>query len=117
MDRILINDLLVRCVIGVREEERREKHDVVINIALDVDLRKPGRTDRMQDTIDYSGIKKRIVEMVQRSEFFLIEFLAERIADICLEEPGVQQVTVRVEKPGALRFARSVAVEITRGRE
>ena len=117
MDRILINDLLVRCVIGVREEERREKHDIIINVALTLDLRKPGRTDNIEDAIDYSQMKKRIVEMVQASQYSLIEALAEHVAEICLEDPAVKQVQVRVEKPGALRFARSVAVEITRDRQ
>jgi FolB domain-containing protein len=104
-------------VIGVREEERREKHDIIINVALTLDLRKPGRTDNIEDAIDYSQMKKRIVEMVQASQYSLIEALAEHVAEICLEDPAVKQVQVRVEKPGALRFARSVAVEITRDRQ
>ena len=55
--------------------------------------------------------------MVEASRFYLVEKMASEIADICLSEPRVERVTVRVEKPGALRFARSVGVEITRTRE
>jgi FolB domain-containing protein len=117
MDRILISDLLVRCIIGVRDEERREKKDVVINLSLCADLAKPGKSDRIEDAVDYSAVKKRILRMVENSQFFLVEALAEAIAEICLEQPAISRVQVRVEKPSALRFARSVGIEITRERK
>jgi FolB domain-containing protein len=116
MDHILISDLTVRCIIGVNEEERRERQDVVINLAIYADLRKAGQSDRFEDTVDYRAIKKRIVSMAESSRYHLVEALAEAIAEICLEHPAVKKVQVRVDKPGALRFARSVGVEITRER-
>jgi FolB domain-containing protein len=116
MDRILINDLLVRCIIGVRDEERRDKQDVLINVALEADLRKAGASDRLEDSVDYSAVKKRIVTMAEGSRFNLVEALAESVADICLEYPAISRVKVRVEKTTALRFAKSVGVEITRDR-
>ena len=117
LDRIHIRDLSLRCVIGAYEEERREKQDVVINITLYADLKAAGRSDRMADTVDYKAAKKRVVAMVEQSSCHLVEHLAERIAGACLEDARVERVTVSVDKPGALRFARSVAVEITRDRE
>ena len=72
MDRIIISDILVRCIIGVREEERREKQDALISIVLSADLRKAGETDRLEDSIDYSVLKRRVVEMAQESSFLLI---------------------------------------------
>lgn len=116
MDRILIRDLVARCVIGMSEEERRERQDVVINVVLSADLRNPGKTDRFEDAIDYRALKKGIVRMVEESEYHLVEALAERIAEMCLEDPAVSQAQVTVEKPTALRFARSVGVEVTRER-
>ncbi len=117
MDRILISDLLVRCIIGVNEDERREKQDVVINIAISTDLGKAGKSDRFEDAVDYRAIKKRIVSMAENSRFYLVEALAEAVAGTCLEHPTIAEVQVRVEKPSALRFARSVGVEITRKRK
>ena len=117
MDRILIGDLELRCIIGVDEDERREKQDVVNNIAMSADLRKAGYTDRLSDAVDYREINRRIVSMVKGSRYFLVEGLAEAVARICLEHPAVTEVVVRVEKPQALRFARTVGVEITRQRE
>ena len=117
MDRILIRDLRARCIIGINEEERREKQDVVINLAISADLGRACRSDRFEDTVDYRFLKKRIISMVEDSHYYLIEALAEAVADICLENPLVQKVQVSLDKPYALRFARSVGVEIVRGRE
>ncbi len=114
MDRILISDLLVRCIIGMGEEERRERQDIVINLSLTTDLSKAGRSDILDNAVDYRELKKRIVNMVELSSYHLVEALAEAVADICLVHPAISQVQVRVEKPGALRFARTVGVEITR---
>ncbi len=116
-DQILISDLRVRCIIGVNEDERRERQDVLISLALSADLGKAGRSDRFEDAVDYRAIKKEIVVMAENSSFHLVEALAEAIAELCLKRPGVLQVKVRVDKPGALRFARSVGVEITRPRK
>ena len=117
MDRILINDLLVRCFIGVTDGERRERQDVLVNIELGADLRLPGKSDRIEDAVDYSTIKKKVLALAESSRFSLIEALAEAIAAVCLEHPAVEEARVRVEKPAALRFARSAGVEITRRRE
>lgn len=114
-DRILIKDLLVRCILGDSPEERREKQDVLLNVVLFADLAKAGRSDRLQDSVDYRAVKKDILAAVESSQYHLVEALAERVAEICLAHSGVQQVEVTVDKPGALRFARSVAVVIERG--
>ncbi len=114
LDRIHIRDLRFRCIVGINPDERREKQDVVVNITLWADLTKPGRTDDIDDTVDYKTVKKRILAMGEKSEFFLVEKLAQQIADICLQPPGVRKARVLVEKPSALRFARTVGVEILR---
>jgi FolB domain-containing protein len=116
VDRIFIKDLLLRCIIGVDDEERREKQDVIVNVVLSADLGKACASDRIEDALDYRAMKKRIIAMVEASECFLIEALAERIAAICLEDPQAIEVRVTVEKPAALRYAKSVGVDITRNR-
>jgi len=116
MDRIFIRDLALRCIIGIYPEERREKQDIVINVEMHCDLRKAGRSDDLNDTVDYKAIKKAILKLVEESGFQLIESLAESIADIALASDKVQTVVVAIDKPGALRFAKSSAVEITRTR-
>lgn len=117
LDSIHIRDLLQRCIIGIYDEERCEKQDVVINITLHADLRKAGQTDNIEDTVDYKAIKKKVIAMVDGSSYLLVERLAEHIAEICLDDSRVRQADVRVAKPGALRFARTVEVDITRTQE
>lgn len=116
MDKIFIRDLALRCIIGVFEEERTKPQDVVLNIVLECNLASGARTDSLDRTVDYKAVKKRIVSLVEESQFALIEALVDRVAAACLESEGVERVTVTLDKPGALRFARSVAVEITRER-
>src|SRR5437867_1436589 len=116
MDRILIKDLMLRCILGLSGEERREKQDVLINLILWTDLRPAAVSDSIEDSVDYSALKKRFITLVEGSHYHLAETLADRIANLCLEEPAVQQVQVTLEKPTALRFAHSVGVEIIRSR-
>lgn len=115
-DRIFIRDLVVRCSIGVEEPERQEKQDVVVQIELQADLREAGRTDDLADSIDYSALKKQVLQAAEDSQYRLIEALAQRIAEECLRYERVECVRVIVEKPGALRSARTVGVEIVRRR-
>ena len=86
----------------------------MIDVVMDCDFGKAAETDDLADTVNYKTINKQIVSMVEASEFQLIESMAERVASICLAAEGVERVTVTIDKPGALRFARSVAVEIQR---
>ena len=116
-DKIYIRDLAIRCIIGVNQDERTEKQDVVINVILFTDTRKAGQTDILEDSVDYKMVKKAVLSLVENSAFLLIEKLAEEIAKVCLGNSKVQKVNVTVDKPGVLRYARSVAVEIVRTRE
>ncbi len=116
LDQIVISDLQFRCIVGLGEEERQEKQDIVAQIVLFVDLLAAGRSDTIEDTVDYKALKKDILASVESSQFRLIEALSQSIADICLSRPQVDRVAVTVEKPGALRFARTVSVRIVRNR-
>jgi len=113
-DRIDIHDLLLRGIIGINDWEREKQQDILINISLFGDFRSAGDSNDIADTINYRTVTKKVIKHVETSKRFTVEALASDIARICLEEPGVQRARVRVEKPGALRFARSVGVEIER---
>ncbi len=113
-DYIEISDLLVRTIIGINDWERRERQNVLINLRLYTDTRKAGMSDRIEDALNYRDVAKRIIQLAEESRFFLVERLAEEIARVCVVEFGVPRVVVRVEKPGAIRFSRSVGVTIER---
>jgi dihydroneopterin aldolase/D-erythro-7,8-dihydroneopterin triphosphate epimerase len=115
-DRIEIKDLLIRAIIGINDDERENRQDVVINMALSTDARAAGRSDDISDAVNYRTLTKQVIALVERSRFFLVEKMAEEIAALCLDDERVSKVVVSVEKPGALRFARSVGVTIERSR-
>lgn len=114
MDRVIIKDLLARGIIGINDWEREKPQDILINITLFADLRQAGETDDITHSINYRTVSKKAQAKAETAERFTVEALAEDIARLCLEERGVQKVCVRVEKPGAARFARSVGVEVER---
>jgi FolB domain-containing protein len=113
-DQIEIKDLLLRGILGINDWEREKKQDILINITLFGDLAPAGESDRIEDTMNYRTLTKSVIEHVETVGRFTVEALAADIARMCLETPGVERARVRVEKPGALRFARSVGVCIER---
>jgi FolB domain-containing protein len=115
-DRIIIRDLLLRGVVGINEWERKHRQDILINMVLSVDTRAAAASDDVEDALNYRTLTKSVIELVEASSFHLVEALAEAIATVCLQDFGASTARVRVEKPGALRFASSVGVEIERHR-
>ena len=114
MDKVIIKDLLVRGIIGLNDWEREKPQDILINIVLYADIKKAGETDDIQHSVNYRTIAKKTIAHAETAERLTVEALAEDIAKLCLEEPHVCKVRIRVEKPGAVRFADSVGVEIER---
>jgi FolB domain-containing protein len=115
-DKIIIQDLLLRGIIGLNDWEREKPQDILINLTLFADLRPAGQSDNPDDILNYRTLTKAIIAYVESSQHLLVEALAAAIARICVVDYGAARAIVRVEKPGALRFARSVGVEIERER-
>jgi dihydroneopterin aldolase len=116
MDIVYLRDLKIECVVGIYEWERRIKQAVVLDLDMAADIRRAAASDRIEDTLDYKAVAKRLIEFVGNSQFQLVETLAEKIAEIVLNEFNVPWVRVRVNKRGALRHATDVGVVIERER-
>ena len=114
MDQIFIRDLLCRGVIGITEGERAEPQDILVNVILFTETSRAGKTDLIDDSVNYQTVAKKILAHTEKIGRFTVEALAADIAALCLEDKRVERVRVRVEKPGAVRFAASVGVEIER---
>ena len=115
-DQIHIKDLLVRAIIGINDEERINRQDIIINITLYADTRPAAASDNIAHAVNYRTIAKNVIDFTESSQLFLVEKLAEEIARLCFQEAGVRRVIVSVEKPTALRFARTVGITIDRSR-
>lgn len=108
-DRLRIEGLAFKCVIGVTERERRMKQDILVTVEVGLDLSRVGLSDSIQDTVDYREISRRVVAAGEASSFQLIETLAAHLGRTILEDfPRVEAVRVEVEKPGALSAAKAV---------
>ena len=117
MDRIVIKDLMLRGIVGINPEERTNRQDVLVNVTMWADTSTAAASDDIEDAVNYRTVTKAIIAHVEGGEPMLVERLVQEIADICLDsDPRVAEVEVSVEKPGALRFARSVGVSIRRSR-
>ncbi|MGB2691140.1 MAG: dihydroneopterin aldolase [Thermodesulfobacteriota bacterium] len=113
---IRIEDLKLRTIVGIYEWEKENKQDIIINVEIEFDGTKAIETDDIADTIDYKSITKRIITMVEESDFNLIERIAGEAIKIVMENEKVEKASVRVDKPGALRFTDSVSVTQTETR-
>jgi len=117
MDQVFITNLVTRAIIGINDSEREKPQEIRINIILFSDQSKAGKSDDIQDCINYRTVTKKVIAYAKSARRFTVEALAADLAHLCLEEAGVIKVRVRVEKPGAVRFAKSVGVEIERSKE
>lgn len=117
MDKIIIKNLLVRGIIGINESERQKKQDILINIEAYADLTQAGKTDDIENCINYKTLAHKVINYVEKSNRYTVEALATDIAKLGLEDKKVVSIKVRVEKPGALRYTQSAGVEIERTRE
>lgn len=115
-DYVFIEGLQIDTLIGIYDWERRIRQTLVFDIEMAFDNRVPAATDDIALTLNYKDVSKRLIEYVGHSSFGLVETLAERCAQIILDEYAVSKVRLKLSKPGAVRGARAVGVMIQRER-
>ena len=114
MDIIFLSGLTTECIIGIWDWERRVKQKIVVDLEMGADIRRAAGSDRIEDTLDYKRVSKRLLQFISDSEFQLVETLAERIAELVIMEFSVPWVRVRLNKQGAIRGSRDVGILIVR---
>ena len=115
-DRIYLRDLRTETIIGIYDWERKIRQTVSFDFEFQADIRRAAKSDRIEDTLNYKSVAKRVLAFVETSEFQLVETLAEEVARLILREFAVEWVKVNVNKPGAVRGSRDVGVMIERSR-
>lgn len=114
MDKVIIKDLLAVGIIGVNEWERIHPQQIVINLTMYTDTHKAGKSDNIDDCVSYSTIGKKVLAHTETAARKTVEALAADLARLCLEDPRVKKVIVRIEKPRAVSYTGSVGIEIER---
>jgi dihydroneopterin aldolase len=117
MDIVFIEDLRIETVIGIYDWERKIRQTIAIDLEMAFDNRKPASTDKIGDTLDYKAVSKRLIAFVENSHFELVETLAERSAEIVMQEFNVPWLRLKLSKPGAVTGSKAVGVRIERGRK
>jgi 7,8-dihydroneopterin aldolase/epimerase/oxygenase len=115
-DRIYLRDLRTETIIGIYDWERKIRQTVSFDFEFPADVRRAAKTDRIEDTLNYKSVAKRVLAFVETSEYHLVETLAEEVARLILREFSVEWVKVSLNKPGAVRGSRDVGVSIERSR-
>ena len=114
MDKIIIKDLLIHGILGIYPHERKIPQSILINITVYTDISRAAQTDDIADCVDYDALAKKIKQHAETAARLTVEALANDIAQLCLNEPGVERATIRIEKPDAIPYTASVGVEIER---
>ncbi|MDA8647097.1 dihydroneopterin aldolase [Porticoccaceae bacterium] len=115
MDIVYIRDLRIETIIGIYDWEREVKQTVSLDLEMAHDIRRAAETDDIAHALNYKSIAKRLISFIEKSEFLLVERMAEEVANIVREEFSVPWVRLRVSKPGALRGSKDVGILIERG--
>lgn len=113
LDRVLLSGLVVDAIVGVHEAERQAPQPVEIDLELTVDLARAGRSDSLDDTVDYERVEARVREIVGSTSFFLLEALATRVTDALLADDAVERVRIRMRKARRASGVRT-GVELVR---
>ena len=112
MDIVYISDLRIETIIGIYDWEREIRQIVSIDLEMAADNRKAAATESIEDALNYKAVAKRLIQFVEESEFQLVETLAERLAEIVLDEFDDDWLRFKMGKPGAVTGSREVGVII-----
>ena len=114
MDVLKLNGIAVECILGDLPEEREREQEILVDVALEIDLAPAGASDRLDDTVDYALLVGEIREALEDAKCRLVERAAEVVADVCLSDPRVEKATVSVRKFGGVPGLGSAEARITR---
>ena len=115
MDIVYIRELEVRTIIGIFDWEREQRQVVSLDLEMGSNIAAAATTDTIENALDYKAVAKRLIDFIEKSDFFLVETLAERVSDIVVNEFNVPWVKLRLGKPGAVTGSKDVGVIIERG--
>ena len=114
MDIVYIRELEIETIIGIYDWERKQKQTVSLDLEMGTDISLAASSEDIENTLDYKAVAKRLIEFVEGSEYFLVETMAEKIAQIVLREFSVPWLKLRLGKPGAVTGSKDVGIIIER---
>ena len=115
MTVIRVKDLSLRTFIGFKPHEKKHKQDVLIQLEVEVETSMVEHNDDYQAKgfYDYRSMTKSVIKLVEESRYDLLEALTRKVLDEIMSNPLVKKAKVEIEKPHALRYSRTVSVEMS----
>jgi dihydroneopterin aldolase len=113
---VFVRDLELKALVGIHDHEKIAPQRIIINVDLMADESEPVNDDVFRTVVDYERVVKKIKQIIEEGHVNLLETLAERFAERCLEDPRVLSARIRIEKPDVMPEAASVGIEIERVR-
>ena len=117
LDKISIKDIELRCIIGISEDERKQKQNIILNLTYYASTRISGRTDNIKDCVNYSTIYKDLISYVESSHFNTLEGLSNNLAKRYILKFNVERINIKIRKPEVLRFSKGPEIEIDRSKK
>lgn len=115
MDIIFLGGLEAETIIGIYDWERKIKQKIILDLEMAHDIKQAAATDDIAYALDYKTVSDRVIDLVENSEYFLVETLIETIADTLLNEFNIPWIKIRLNKKGAITRAQDVGIIIERG--
>ena len=115
--RIRIKNLRARTYIGIKEDEIRNRQDVVVNVTILYAASDAVQVNDIDHALNYRTITKALLKHIEENRFALLERLTQELLDLVMRDAQVRYAEVEVDKPHALRFADSVSITLSQARD
>ena len=113
---IRIKNLRLRTHIGIKNDEIRNRQDVVINAVIGYHADKAVEFNHIEQALNYRTITKQVIALVEDNRFLLLERMTREVLDLIMGHAAVLTAQVEIDKPHALRFADSVSITLSDSR-
>ena len=113
---VLIKDFIIQEIIGIHKHEKIKKQKIKFNIVIDVDQNTLPDEKEIKSIVDYEKITSKLENLAKNKNYNFLESLAEDSFKEIFEDKRINSVKIKIEKPDAIRNAKSVGVEIFKSR-
>ncbi|MDT8878506.1 dihydroneopterin triphosphate 2'-epimerase [Halomonas saccharevitans] len=117
MATIRIKNLRLRTHIGIKDDEIKNRQDVVINAVIRYRADKAVEFNHIEQALNYRTITKEVIALVEDRRFLLLERMTREVLDLIMGHQQVLTAQVEIDKPHALRFSDSVSITLSDSRE
>ena len=114
---VFIKNLIIQEIIGFHQHEKIKKQKIKFNIVLDINQNSIPDENDIKSIVDYEKITKKIENLTKSKKYNFLESLAEDSFKEIFEDKRINSVTIKIEKPDAIKNTESVGVEVFKSRE